>query len=46
MQLAESGFVAYVYTVSGLTSLYWTTNKEPHPWERSILLLPAAMSCV
>lgn len=24
---AESGFVAYVYTVSGLTSLHWTTNK-------------------
>lgn len=24
---AESGFVAYVYMVSGLTSLHWTTNK-------------------
>lgn len=31
---------------SELATLYWTTNKEAHPWVMLILPLPAVLSCL
>lgn len=38
--------VGNVCMVSGMNSLYWTTKKWPHPWERLILLFPVVGSCL
>lgn len=44
--IAEIIIVGRLYMFSRLISLHWIINKGADPWERIIILLPAAISFV
>lgn len=46
IQLFEFLFFAFVYMVSGLTTLHWTTNWGTSPWETFTLLPAVTIACI